>query len=897
MKYTGQACYTSRMLRALSIGCALTISAVACPEPASEPVPDVTLSDVDAGPPDGAGDSSADLSPDVALPPLDLITVPAAGQARAGIVTSPDELLAGPKADGQVGDAKIFNSKVAFIIEGVRPASGYRVWGGNVADVAAVNADGSLTPDTFGEIGHTWNLMIFEPQSIEVVDDGRGGSDAHIRVHGVVAPMAWAEDLLGALTVADELFAEITYDYFLPPDAEALRHEVRFTNVGMDTARVDVPLLLSSQGDGMNHWQPGSGFGDDVGTASYIAMSGRDLAHALYAVDSNLSPLVQQTGVFVVTENEFAVAPGETFTRSYYRAVSRNGISGVEQIGASLGVVSDRPARIDGVVTLPETVAPQSAWVAVWSADDPQTMAPVSADGAFSVHVPDGDYRIQVHALGHAPSTFIDVTASAAAPVNVDVTIEAAALLTVNVADSSGAPVDARVMAVVPSGDTTTPSPHAAEGVDVRGADQWRWEGGFGRVSAVGYAVGGTTTLVLPAGDYEVRGTRGFFYSVDSDTVTVTTDGIASLDLTIDNRVDSTGWVSADFHIHALRSPDSQVPHSIRVLQALTEGIDAPVMTEHVALHSMAPNIVTLGLQGAVLDVPGQEVSTVTFGHFNAFPLEWLPNQANGGGVVEHGRSATELFDGIASQSALYEPFVQVNHPRGSSAIQSYFEYLGLDPVTAEPTKNTSNWDTRFDGVEVFNASCDVEESFQDWVNLTNAGLRKALSSGSDTHGENDPIGKPRQLVQVDHSAVEANPQAIADAMKARRSVVSCGPMVTFGTDDGVYGLGDLAPVAGDGSVSLRVQVQAPAWQELVEVRVLKNGALFDVIPITETAPGVRLDTTVSDSPLEDAWYMVQVVGSGSLLPVHTGGPPAAFTNPIEVDADGDGVWTPPGVN
>jgi hypothetical protein len=40
---------------------------------------------------------------------------------------------------------------------------------------------------------------------------------------------------------------------------------------------------------------------------------------------------------------------------------------------------------------------------------------------------------------------------------------------------------------------------------------------------------------------------------------------------------------------------------------------------------------------------------------------------------------------------------------------------------------------------------------------------------------------------------------------------------------------------------------------------------------------------------------VVEVLGEGSLSPVELGDTPYALTNPIEVDQDKDGVWTPPG--
>ena len=49
--------------------------------------------------------------------------------------------------------------------------------------------------------------------------------------------------------------------------------------------------------------------------------------------------------------------------------------------------------------------------------------------------------------------------------------------------------------------------------------------------------------------------------------VTLEAAATMELDFVLKREVDTTGWVSADFHIHALRSPDSYVPYDIRVLQ------------------------------------------------------------------------------------------------------------------------------------------------------------------------------------------------------------------------------------------------------------------------------------------------------------------------------------------
>ncbi len=179
---------------------------------------------------------------------------------------------------------------------------------------------------------------------------------------------------------------------------------------------------------------------------------------------------------------------------------------------------------------------------------------------------------------------------------------------------------------------------------------------------------------------------------------------------------------------------------------------------------------------------------------------------------------------------------------------------------------------------------------------MTNMGLAKTLASGSDSHRENDPIGMPRNWIKLDRDAVREGRQNLVFPVRERRMFVSCGPFVRFMTEDRSAGLGDRIVPDSEGRVSFWVEVQAPDWIGLEEVRLWRDGVPIATVPITTEGSGVRLETTFTDEPEQDAWYAVEVIGSGSMLPVHSNGPPYALTNPIEVDVDGDGTWTPPGL-
>jgi hypothetical protein len=248
------------------------------------------------------------------------------------------------------------------------------------------------------------------------------------------------------------------------------------------------------------------------------------------------------------------------------------------------------------------------------------------------------------------------------------------------------------------------------------------------------------------------------------------------------------------------------------------------------------------------------------------------------------------LFQAIREQHS-GDKIIQVNHPRGGS-FGAYFDVAELKSEQA--TANPELWDTNWDAIEVFNGGCNPGEEFQDWIALTNRGIGKTMAGGSDSHGESTPVGLPRTWIEVDRAAVEADREALVAPVRARKVFVSCGPFVRFTTVDGATGIGGRTSVDAQGLVSFRAEVSAPAWMNLSEVRLYKNGEILDSVPVEVVTDGVRVDTEFTDTPSKDAWYMIGVIGTGNLMPVYRSGPPNAFTNPIEVEVNGDDEWTPP---
>ena len=854
----------------------------------------------DTGPPVEDTVDEPDVPPRPDVPNPDVTERLGEGQARVGFIEDESALIGGPKADGRLGDLKIYNNHSAFIIETVgRAAAGYRFWGGNVVDADVIRPEGQAGNDLFGELGHSWNLEIFEPRDVYLVDNGTESGTAHVRFTGVNAPFAWADSFIRPLLNPSPVDLEVTYDYMLGAQDTALRHSVTVTNISDEAAMVDFPLLMSNQGDGVRHWQPVKGFEISQGAIDRLVLAGRGPSYEWNAQDVGLSLLIEYSNVEVINQAGFILEPGQSLTRHYTLSVSERGPAGLAALRVDMSQTPATVGTLRGTVELPPSAQAALTHVVVWDGDDkPVSYSPVGADGDFEFVLEPGQWRVQAFATDHAPSAIESVSLEAGAEQDASLTVPAPAQITISVKNSQDQPEPARIVAVVPQDDAQTPAPYAPDAARPDSGGAWRWTGAGngGKISAVGMAVDGTVTLTVPAGRYDISASRGFAYEIDQTSVEVTEGESLQLDMTINKVVDTTGWLSSDFHIHALRSPDSDTPYVTRIHQAITTNLDIPILTEHVALDGLQRTADAHDLGDRIIGPDGQEVTTFEYGHFNAFPLLYKPGTTNTGGVFPYDKKPAELFEAIRNQNPEDE-VIQINHPRGSS-LGAYFSYVGYDPATGE-VENNEHWSTNWDSIEVFNGRCrglGDNDVLDDWISMTNNGLLRTLGSGSDSHRENDPIGMPRNWIKIDEQALRQNHQLLVEAVRGRRLFVSCGPFVTFETADGQVGLGGRTGVNEDGQVSFSVEVQAPDWLELDEVRLIRNGQPIDSALIDNNQSGVRLTTTFTDEPQADAWYAIEVVGSGSTLPVHPAGPPYAFTNPIEVDGDGDGQWTPPGL-
>ncbi|MFT7625602.1 MAG: hypothetical protein ACI9WU_004793 [Myxococcota bacterium] len=815
-------------------------------------------------------DAAADTTPDVAELP----------QRVFALVATSDDLIGGPKADGVPGDLVIRNEQVAFVIEGVRQTSGYRQAGGSVVD-ADIIRDGP-GQDHFGEVIRTWNLEILQPTSIEVVSAGADGL-AHIRVVGSVGEFLWAANN-SFLSTFDQSHnpLEVVVDYTLGPDDDALKVRETLTNTGDKDVLLDFDMTISNHGDGAFAWAPRLGFGAPAGGVPYVGATGRELAYAVFSEDDPYTALVDYSGITILLRDTQLVAAKATASSTRWIAVSTNGPSGLEAIvrrtlaGAAVGTVS-------GDVASPADAG--ESWVVVWDGEVPLTMAPV-VDGSFALEVEPGQWEIAAYIAGHPPSPRVPIVVIADTNLPVPLVVPPAGRLELTVTDQDGSPLSARVT-VTHKGTSPAMVPPA---VDPSGRVPWP-----DPVVAVAYAVDGVAALDLPAGEYALVASHGFTHELDSASAVLVAGESAAVALSLTRAVDTSGWIAADFHVHGLRSWDAHIPYAHRVREALCDGVDVPILTEHGYAAGLGDVAAELGVAHRLATIEGQEVTSLLYGHFNVFPVPSDRSAVNWGGIYPLDKDPLDLF---AAMRALPpgDEIIQINHPRGAG-VGGYFAWVGLDAETLTADQ-PEHWTTDWDAVEVFNGRCDErnnELALADWTALYNNGVRRTLSSGSDSHDRTHPLGYPRNWLPLDLADVRADPQVLVQAVRQRQQVVSCGPFVEFEALDGTGPGGQVTPDPS-GDVVFHVVVSAPTWVGVDAIDLLENGQIIDSLsPASTEDPWIRLDTELVVSPTSDAWYTIQVRGTGSLFPVAPVGAPFAMTNPIDVDADGDGEWTPPG--
>lgn len=415
----------------------------------------------------------------------------------------------------------------------------------------------------------------------------------------------------------------------------------------------------------------------------------------------------------------------------------------------------------------------------------------------------------------------------------------------------------------------------------------------------------GEGTFPIQPGKYRVLVTRGTEWEAVESEVTIAANTVERLEARLNRSVDTHGWLAADPHNHTSRSIDGHVIPEYRVVSLVTSGISIVVITDHNVITDPAPMVDLLGYGQIAKGFAGDEFNFLE-GHGGAFPLPCSDTDPWGGVIdlgIDYttiGRTTAETVFGIM-RSLPTHPVVIVNHPRMPPDL-GYFINLqqfgpnGWSPPAPLPTAGL------FDGLELINGYMDNAEDvravMRDWFFLLSSGYRIAAMTGSDSHSLTQTLaGFPRTWLRLP-TTVPANVTggALANAIRAGRTVASNGPFARLTVNDGE--IGDLV-IASDGVAVVEASVDAPNWVPVEHVELYVNGARVLEQAVASGFRPLWHARWTQAIPLTDSWIVLVARGSAPLPADIAGENPGlvkvawAITSPVYVDADGDGQWHP----
>ena len=421
--------------------------------------------------------------------------------------------------------------------------------------------------------------------------------------------------------------------------------------------------------------------------------------------------------------------------------------------------------------------------------------------------------------------------------------------------------------------------------------------------------------VALAPGRYRVLATRGPEFEVRELSVAVGAGETALLAiLPLERAVASPGWIGADLHVHAAPSDDSALPLELRLASYVAQGAEVLVATDHDHVTDYAPLIESWGLGREIVSVTGVEITSSvkggavpwTSGHANAFPIPYQEDAYRNGAPVHEGRRLREVLAEVRALGG--ERVVQLNHPRpdGAPNPNQLFTHLGVagepfDPrlpldawpnrVLVEPDPTSGLRDLDFDAIELLNGpSLERYRAVrEDWFALLRQGERLTATASSDSHGLLEVAAVPCTWVRMlDDPARGFDEGRFVRALQRGWMFGSTGPLLLVEVGD--TGPGGTFP---GNEAPLRVEVRAAGWVPVAELRVFVNGELAVTRPLEGPA---RFEIPMRFE--RDCFVTVELEGPArglyaELLPGFT---PFAFTNPIFVDANRDGVWSAPGL-
>lgn len=803
------------------------------------------------------------------------------GYVAAQVITNEAQTIGGRAAEGRIGDLVLENDHARFILQAAGSARVFGLFGGSLLDADLRHDSIEEGNDQLTEAISLVDFYVSTADTVEVIADGSDNHRAVVRVSGPAVPFPMLPpQILDVFSVPQDLQFDMSTDYVIYPHLSALEIVTTVTSRQDDLPVFQTGEVLMASGDQ-------EAFSTANDPAASFATTGSGVSYAYGPAEGDGDSLAISGVVIAIAPGDRTLNDGDSFTvRRWFTVGSGSAASALEPLYETRNL---KTGRLHGTVADESGAPATDATVVVADAEDNTvtTLQP-DASGAYSGVVLPGDYSVYTTAPARLPSAPLSIAITKNTDVTADFSLTTPGQLSVTITDAvGGGSVPVRISMFGPSG------------------------------RLLGYAPTGAGTYDVVPGTYQVVASRGVEYTAFvANDVVVTAGETTNLVGTIERVVDTTGWISADFHLHQEFSPDSQVYMPDRLATLVGEGVEWGVSTDHDFMTDYRPWIQDLGLENDLFSSIGVETSTFILGHFNSWPRGVNADTRGHGAPTWFNLPPSDLFTEVR-QNLDVEGVVQVNHPRMSN---SYFDAIQFDTATglanADPTElgfaaGTDMLVLDFDAIEAFNGkrvddlfgNADQQGAIFDWFALLNLGYRFTLTGNSDSHSTTQEVGYPRNFVQSSTDDPAALDEVeLSTAVREHRSIVSGGPFITVdvrpegqGTPGAEVG-GELALPGGAQNVDVAVRIQAPPWMDVARIQIYQNSSTpVQTVNVPASLNVVRYDDVITMPVSQDSWFVVYVEGDVDMSPVLPGEKPMSFSNPIWVDLGADG-FTPPGL-
>ena len=442
------------------------------------------------------------------------------------------------------------------------------------------------------------------------------------------------------------------------------------------------------------------------------------------------------------------------------------------------------------------------------------------------------------------------------------------------------------------------------------------------------------TSVALSAGQYRVYATRGPEYSLSSADIEIKADEKTPLVIDLPKHIIETpNYISADLHVHAGVGFDNTFSTTARVKTFRAEHAEVMVASEHDVPMDFSPLIKKMNLENEIASIAAVEMTSLllsernpyTGGHINFFPVSPKPFEYRKGMINHEDHRLREVLADFRHHHP--KAIAQLNHARQNLSLSSdlpknyaelidygaYLDHMGeaahpYNPEQAIDTQpnnylieadpKTGIRDIDFQVMEIINPGGPfhqdrIDALRKDWLSFLKQGFHITGTANSDSHHSGQQVGLPRTMVAMNSDkVVDFNQAEFIQNIKAGNVYGTTGPMldVKLSSDASITTMGQT--FKGNRGL-LTVSIQHADWIPVDTIKVQINGDTVITMSL-DTKKELSFDLEFT----EDSFITLEVSGPASeeykiIYPEIT---PYAFTNPIYIDFDQDGVWQAPGL-